>query len=107
MQAVLGDWGGTDYEDVMAGLDAAIARGGIDPERLGVAGGSYGGYMTNWIVGHTERFKAAVTMRSVVNIATFFGTSDTGWWLAIDQIRAAPRDGPHNSMPHPPLNSPS
>ena len=49
----------------MAGLEAAIARGGIDPDRLGVAGGSYGGYMTNWIVGHTNRFKAAVTMRCV------------------------------------------
>ena len=64
--AVINDWGGKDYEDILAGLDAAIARGGIDERRLGVAGGSYGGFMTNWIVGHTDRFKAGVTMRSVV-----------------------------------------
>ena len=88
--AVLHDWGGKDYEDVMAGLEAALARGDLDPERLGVAGGSYGGYVTNWIVGHTKRFKAAVSMRSVVNIANFFGTSDTGWWLAVDEIGATP-----------------
>jgi dipeptidyl aminopeptidase/acylaminoacyl peptidase len=104
MHAVLGDWGGKDYEDVMAGLDAAVERGGIDPDRLGVAGGSYGGYMTNWIVGHTERFKAAVTMRSVVNIATFFGTSDTGWWLAIDEIGAAPWENLDKLMHHSPIS---
>ena len=62
--AVSHDWGGKDFEDIMAGLDAAVARGWIDPERLGVAGGSYGGYMTNWAIGHTNRFKAAVTMRA-------------------------------------------
>ena len=48
--------------------------------------------MTNWIVGHTKRFKAAVTMRSVVNIANFFGTSDTRWWLAVDEIGTTPWD---------------
>ncbi|HEU5367668.1 MAG TPA: S9 family peptidase, partial [Ktedonobacterales bacterium] len=53
-QAVDFDWGGKDYEDIMAGVDAAIARGGIDPERMAVTGGSYGGYMTNWIIGHTN-----------------------------------------------------
>jgi dipeptidyl aminopeptidase/acylaminoacyl peptidase len=74
----------------MAIIDAAIATGGIDPGRLGVAGGSYGGYMTNWIVGHTDRFKAAITMRCVANFATFFGTSDIGWWLVINDFGAAP-----------------
>ncbi|MDE3228918.1 MAG: S9 family peptidase, partial [Chloroflexota bacterium] len=58
--AVNDDWGGKDFVDIMAGLDAAIARGGIDPERLGVAGGSYGGFMTNWAVSHSDRFKAGV-----------------------------------------------
>jgi dipeptidyl aminopeptidase/acylaminoacyl peptidase len=75
-QAVDFDWGGKDYEDIMAGVDAAIARGGIDPERLAVTGGSYGGYMTNWIIGHTNRFKAAVTLNSVTNLTSSFGTGD-------------------------------
>jgi dipeptidyl aminopeptidase/acylaminoacyl peptidase len=88
--AVVNDWGGRDYEDLMAGLDAAIARGGIDASRLGVAGGSYGGFMTNWILGHSERFQAAVTMRSVVNMASMFGTSDIGWGLMVDELSATP-----------------
>lgn len=75
-QAVDFDWGGKDYEDIMAGVDAAIARGGIDAERMAVHGGSYGGYMTNWIIGHTNRFKAAVTLNSVTNFASSFGTGD-------------------------------
>lgn len=103
MHAILRDWGGNDYADVMAGLDAALARGGLDGERLGVAGGSYGGYMTNWIVGHTDRFKAAVTMRSVVNVAHFFGTSDTGWWLAVDEIGALPWEDLDKLMRHSPI----
>lgn len=88
--AVTNDWGGKDYEDIIAGLDAAIARGGIDPERLGVAGGSYGGYMTNWAVGHTDRFKAAVTMRCVSNLASMFGTSDLGWELTDESFDVTP-----------------
>lgn len=70
------DWGGKDYDDIMAGLEAAIAQGQIDPDRLAVTGASYGGYMTNWIIGHTERFKAAVTINSVSNLISSFGTSD-------------------------------
>jgi len=77
--AIRGDWGNLDYQDLMAGLEAALAFGFIDPARLGVAGGSYGGFMTNWMIGHTDRFKAAVTMRSVVNEYSFFGTSDLGF----------------------------
>jgi dipeptidyl aminopeptidase/acylaminoacyl peptidase len=88
--AVVNDWGGQDYVDVMAGLDAAIARGGIDAHQLGVAGGSYGGYMTNWIVGHTDRFKAAVTMRCVSNLVVLFGASDVGWTLAREHFDAKP-----------------
>src|SRR5258708_36144084 len=60
--------------------------------------------MTKGIVGHTDRFKAAVTMRSVVNIATFFGTSDTGWWLAIDEIGAAPWEDLDKLMRHSPIS---
>jgi len=85
-EAVNRDWGGKDYQDVLAGLDAAIAAGGIDPDRLGIAGGSYGGYMTNWAVGHTDRFKAAATMRCVANFASHFGTGDLGWYLTVESM---------------------
>jgi dipeptidyl aminopeptidase/acylaminoacyl peptidase len=88
--AVINDWGGKDFEDIMAGLDAAIARGGIDTARLGVAGGSYGGFMTNWAVSHSDRFKAGVTMRCVSNMATMFGVSDIGWSLTVDELSATP-----------------
>lgn len=71
------NWGRMDYEDVMAGVDAAIKRNPwIDVDRLGVTGGSYGGFMTNWIVGHTNRFKAAVTLRSLSNFISDDGTRD-------------------------------
>ena len=71
------EWGGKDYIDIMNGLDAAIAANPwIDTTRLGVTGGSYGGYMTNWIVGHTGRFKAAVTLRSISNFISDDGTRD-------------------------------
>jgi len=76
-RGIVGEWGGKDYIDVMNGLDAALKRyPWIDTERLGVTGGSYGGFMTNWIIGHTDRFKAAVTLRSVVNFISDEGTRD-------------------------------
>jgi acylaminoacyl-peptidase len=63
------DWGDGPMRDVMGGVDSLIADGLADPDRLGVTGGSYGGYLTSWIVGHTDRFKAAVTCRSVNDMA--------------------------------------
>jgi dipeptidyl aminopeptidase/acylaminoacyl peptidase len=77
--ACVGDWGGKDYEDLMAGVDHALGWGWVDPKRLYVTGGSYGGFMTNWIVGHTDRFRAAATQRSISNNVSAFGTSDIGW----------------------------
>ena len=77
--ACIGDWGGKDYEDLMAGVDHALASGWVDEKRLYVTGGSYGGFMTNWIVGHTTRFRAAATQRSISNNVSAFGTSDIGW----------------------------
>jgi dipeptidyl aminopeptidase/acylaminoacyl peptidase len=72
-------WGGCDYEDVMAVVDAAIERFDlIDPDRLGILGGSYGGFMTSWVIGHTDRFKAAVSERAVNNMFTMSWTSDLG-----------------------------
>jgi len=73
-------WGTRDYEDVMAVVDSALERYDfIDPERLGVIGGSYGGYMTSWIIGHTNRFRAAISERAVNNLVSMFGSSDLFW----------------------------
>ena len=84
-RGIFGEWGGKDYVDVMNGVDAALKRcPWIDTERMGVTGGSYGGYMTNWIVGHTDRFKAAVTLRSVVNFISDEGTRDGAYGHADD-----------------------
>jgi len=70
------DWGGGDYKDLMAGVDAVIADNAwIDPDRLGVLGGSYGGYMTNWVISQTQRFKAAVAIASLSNLISFYSTS--------------------------------
>lgn len=89
VDAVRGDYGGGDYEDIMAGLDYVLAENNwIDENRLGVTGGSYGGFMTNWIVGHTNRFKAAVTQRSISNWVSFYGVSDIGYYFSEWQIGA-------------------
>ena len=74
-------WGGRDYEDLLAVVDRALEQFDfVDPDRLGVMGGSYGGYMTSWIVGHTDRFKAACSERAVNNMLSEFGSSDFGWF---------------------------
>jgi dipeptidyl aminopeptidase/acylaminoacyl peptidase len=74
---IVNNWGGMDYQDVMAGVDQALKQNlWIDRDHLGVTGGSYGGFMTNWILGHTNRFKAAVTLRSVSNFISDDGTRD-------------------------------
>jgi dipeptidyl aminopeptidase/acylaminoacyl peptidase len=79
------NWGGNDYVDVMNGVDAALAKyPWIDKDRLGVTGGSYGGYLTNWIVSHTNRFKAAVTLRSLSNFISDDGTRDGAYGHADD-----------------------
>jgi dipeptidyl aminopeptidase/acylaminoacyl peptidase len=76
-RGIVNNWGGMDYQDIMSGVDAALKQNPwIDADRLGVTGGSYGGYMTNWILGHTTRFKAAVTLRSVSNFISDDGTRD-------------------------------
>lgn len=69
-------WGDVAYEDIMAGVDEVVKLGFVDEKRMAVTGGSYGGYMTGWIVGHTERFACAVSQRGVYNLISFVGTSD-------------------------------
>ncbi len=70
------DWGGGDYRDIMSGVDALVDQGIADPERLGVMGWSYGGYMTSWIITQTRRFKAASVGAGVTNLMSFTGTAD-------------------------------
>ncbi|MGE0599370.1 MAG: prolyl oligopeptidase family serine peptidase [Dehalococcoidia bacterium] len=78
-RAVVGDMGGPDYRDVMAAFDAALERAPwAHRERLGVMGGSYGGFMTTWIIGHTNRFKAAISERAVNDWYSMQGASDIG-----------------------------
>jgi dipeptidyl aminopeptidase/acylaminoacyl peptidase len=73
-------WGTVDYEDLMGVVDTALERFSfLDAERLGVLGGSYGGYMTSWIIGHTKRFKAALSERAVNHLVSAFGSSDVFW----------------------------
>lgn len=72
------DWGEKDYLDLMAGVDAVLASGEVDQQRLGITGISYGGFMTNWVLGHTDRFAAAVSVNGVSNHMSFHGTSDLG-----------------------------
>ena len=76
---------GDDFKDLMAGVDELIARGWVDPEKLGVTGGSGGGVLTNWTVGHTDRFKAAVSQRSIADWTGFWYTADfsqfTPFWF--------------------------
>jgi dipeptidyl aminopeptidase/acylaminoacyl peptidase len=75
---IINSWGEGDYKDIMAGVDYAVAQGIADPDRLGVMGASYGGYMTDWIVTQTSRFKAASTGASISDLAQQYYTSDAG-----------------------------
>lgn len=78
---ITNNWGTVDYDDCMAFADYMERHPYIDKRRMGVTGGSYGGYMTNWIVTHTNRFAAAITQRSVVNLESMFGASDIGFLM--------------------------
>ena len=78
-RSITDNWGTVDYEDVMAWTDFVAAKPYIDTERMAVTGGSYGGYMTNWIIGHTTRFRAACTQRCVSNLISMWGSSDGNW----------------------------
>jgi dipeptidyl aminopeptidase/acylaminoacyl peptidase len=90
-----GDWGPGPMRDVLAGVDSLVADGRADPDRLGVTGGSYGGYLTNWIIGHDQRFRAAMTCRSVSDMGVLFTTGDIsgGEWATLE-FEATPWDDP-------------
>jgi dipeptidyl aminopeptidase/acylaminoacyl peptidase len=76
MSCIRGKWGGVDYDDLMAVTNALARKSYVDSKRLGVLGGSYGGFMTTWILGHNKRFKAGVTMRQAGNRLMQFASSD-------------------------------
>jgi dipeptidyl aminopeptidase/acylaminoacyl peptidase len=83
-RAIVGDFGNLDAKDVLALLDAALADPDLDDDRVGVMGGSYGGYMTSWLVAHSDRFRAAISERACNAFDSFEGASDIGW-LFVDQ----------------------
>jgi len=89
------DWGPGPMRDVLAGVDSLVDDGLADPDRLGVTGGSYGGYLTNWIVAHDQRFRAAMTCRCVSDMGTLFLTGDisSGDWARVS-FDATPWDDP-------------
>ncbi|MCU0481569.1 MAG: S9 family peptidase [Anaerolineae bacterium] len=75
-KSIIRDWGAPAFDDVMAGVDVLIQKGFVDTKRMAVTGGSYGGYMTAWVISHTDRFACAVSQRGVYNLISFYGTSD-------------------------------
>ena len=89
LKAVLGDWGGEDFLDLMTGVDLLCERSYVDADRLGVHGYSYGGFMSSWIVGHDHRFKAAVVGAPCINLHSMYGTSDIGVSFGENQWRGS------------------
>lgn len=87
VKSILGDYGNHDFDDLMMGVDYILeTHPEVDADQLYVSGGSYGGFMTNWIVTHTDRFRAAVTQRSISNWISFYGTSDIGPFFVEKQL---------------------
>ncbi|MCD7813335.1 MAG: S9 family peptidase [Lachnospiraceae bacterium] len=81
-----GKWGTVDYQNLMDFTDQVLKKyPQIDQDRLGVTGGSYGGFMTNWVIGHTDRFAAAVSQRSIANQVTSYGVSDIGFFCTWEE----------------------
>lgn len=92
--AIKGDWGNLDYQDLMSGVDHAISLGLANPDRLGVCGTSGGGNLSCWIVGQTDRFKAAIPQNPVTNWRSFYGTSDIGIYFGVEQMGGHPHEIP-------------
>jgi dipeptidyl aminopeptidase/acylaminoacyl peptidase len=93
---------GKDFDDLMTGVDAALSKGWVDAQNLFVCGGSGGGVLTAWIVGHTDRFAAAVSMRPVIDWHSFVGTTDGASWY--DQFRKFPWEDPMEYAVRSPLH---
>lgn len=103
---IRGKYGTIDYDDIMHFVDAVLEKyPAIDAKKVGVTGGSYGGFMTNWIIGHTDRFVCAATQRSISNWLSMYGTCDIGFYFAPDQMDATPftEEGQEKMWWHSPL----
>ena len=95
-KAIWNNWGTVDYHDVMAFADYMSKKPYIDTKRMGVTGGSYGGYMTNWIITHTHKFAAAVSQRCVSNLLSMWSTSDFNWISEYEFGKQPPWENPEN-----------
>jgi dipeptidyl aminopeptidase/acylaminoacyl peptidase len=95
-------WGESDANDILSGIDTVVQRGYIDTKRIGVTGGSYGGFMTVWLIGHDQRFATAVSQRGVYDIANFHGTTDEPEWAEIE-FDGFPWRRPEHFWKHSPL----
>jgi len=99
-----GRWGESDMPDVIAAVEKALELPWIDPNRVGITGGSYGGYLTNWVIGHDDRFKAAVTQRCVSNFYSFFGTSDIGFDFGVLEFGGLPWSDAEKLLKYSPIS---
>lgn len=91
-EQITGDWGGAVYEDLMKGVDHVINLGYVDPNLIGAAGGSYGGYMVNWIMGHTDRFKALMSHAGIFNSVSMYATEEL--WFQEWEFKGTPWEKP-------------
>jgi dipeptidyl aminopeptidase/acylaminoacyl peptidase len=101
--ANVSDWGGKDYEDIMSGVDHLIGIGVADPDRMAVMGWSYGGFMTSWVITHTNRFRAAAVGAGVTNLWSFTGTADIPGFLP-DYFEGEPWEAFENYRKHSPMS---
>jgi dipeptidyl aminopeptidase/acylaminoacyl peptidase len=92
-EQISGEWGGAVYEDLLKGVDHVVKLGYVDANRIGAAGGSYGGYMVNWMLGHTDRFKAFVSHAGVYNLTSMYGVTEELWFTEWE-FKGNPWDNP-------------
>ena len=100
---VFQDWGGEDYQDQMAAIDRVLRRSYVDETRLGIHGYSYGGFMTSWTVGHTDRFKSAVVAAPVTNLVSMYGQTDIAVQFGEQQWGGTPFDNFQAYVEHSPI----
>lgn len=101
--ACVRDWGGMDFRDILAGVERAVEEGSVDARRMAVTGVSYGGYMTGWVVTHTDRFACAVAEMVVANLVSMYGTSDVGPHFIPFEGGGTPWEGLEELWAHSPL----
>jgi len=100
---ISGDWGGKAYDDIMAVVDHVAALSYADPDRMAAAGGSYGGYMVDWMLGHTQCFKALISHAGVFDLRSMFGATEE-LWFPIFEFNGTPWDNPDSYAKWSPSN---